>query len=136
MPRFDGPVTTPRIDTHYIVTEVGAANLKRLSSIEQTHALIGEPIRSSVMRWLRLPGSPILFEGGPRHPGSLSNERSRLRKRNMMMNRRAFSASLAAGAAASLISTRGIAAEHNVCASTVLRGGHSLAKRRLHGNKI
>jgi len=39
--RLDGPVTTPRIDTHYIVTEFGAANLKGLSSTERAHALIG-----------------------------------------------------------------------------------------------
>jgi itaconate CoA-transferase len=38
--RLDGPVTTPRIDTHYIVTEFGAANLKGLSSAERAHALI------------------------------------------------------------------------------------------------
>ena len=39
--RLDGPVTTPRTDTHYIVTEFGAANLKGLSSTERAHALIG-----------------------------------------------------------------------------------------------
>jgi itaconate CoA-transferase len=39
--RLDGPVTTPRIDTHYIVTEFGAANLKGLSSTERAHSLIG-----------------------------------------------------------------------------------------------
>src|ERR1700751_1494159 len=39
--RLDGPVTTPRIDTHYIVTEFGAVNLKGLSSSERAHALIG-----------------------------------------------------------------------------------------------
>ena len=38
--RLDGPVTTPRIDTHYIVTEFGSANLKGLSSAERAHALI------------------------------------------------------------------------------------------------
>jgi itaconate CoA-transferase len=38
--RLDGPVTTPRIDTHYIVTEYGAANLKGLSSTERARALI------------------------------------------------------------------------------------------------
>ena len=38
--RLDGPVTTPRIDTQYIVTEFGAANLKGLSSTERAHALI------------------------------------------------------------------------------------------------
>jgi acyl-CoA hydrolase len=41
VPRLDGPVTTPRIDTHYIVTEFGVANLKGLSSTERAHALIG-----------------------------------------------------------------------------------------------
>jgi itaconate CoA-transferase len=39
--RLDGPVTTPRTDTHYIVTEFGAANLKGLSSTERAYALIG-----------------------------------------------------------------------------------------------
>jgi itaconate CoA-transferase len=39
--QLDGPVTTPRIDTHYIVTEFGARNLKGLSSTERAHALIG-----------------------------------------------------------------------------------------------
>jgi itaconate CoA-transferase len=38
--RLEGPVTTPRIDTHYVVTEFGAANLKGLSSTERAHALI------------------------------------------------------------------------------------------------
>jgi itaconate CoA-transferase len=38
--RLDGPVTTPRIDTHYVVTEFGAVNLKGLSSTERAHALI------------------------------------------------------------------------------------------------
>jgi len=37
---LEGPVTTPRIDTHYVVTEFGAANLKGLSSTERAHALI------------------------------------------------------------------------------------------------
>jgi itaconate CoA-transferase len=42
VPRLDGPVTTPRIDTHYVVvTEFGAVNLKGLSSTERAHALIG-----------------------------------------------------------------------------------------------
>jgi itaconate CoA-transferase len=40
VPRLDGPVTTPRIDTHYVVTEFGAANLKGLSSTERAKALI------------------------------------------------------------------------------------------------
>jgi acyl-CoA hydrolase len=39
--RLEGPVTTPRIDTHYVVTEFGAANLKGLSSEERARALIG-----------------------------------------------------------------------------------------------
>jgi itaconate CoA-transferase len=38
--RLDGPVTTPRIDTHYVVTELGAVNLKGLSSTERAKALI------------------------------------------------------------------------------------------------
>jgi itaconate CoA-transferase len=41
VPRLEGPVTTPRIDTHYIVTEFGAVNLKGLSSTERADALIG-----------------------------------------------------------------------------------------------
>jgi acyl-CoA hydrolase len=36
-----GPVTTSRIDTHYVVTEFGSANLKGLSSTQRAHALIG-----------------------------------------------------------------------------------------------
>ena len=39
--KLDGPVTTPRIDTHWIVTEFGAVNLKGLSSTERAHSLIG-----------------------------------------------------------------------------------------------
>jgi itaconate CoA-transferase len=39
--RLDGPVTTPRIDTHYVVTEFGVVNLKGLSSAERAHALVG-----------------------------------------------------------------------------------------------
>jgi itaconate CoA-transferase len=38
--RLDGPVTTPRIDTHYVVTEYGVVNLKGLSSTERANALI------------------------------------------------------------------------------------------------
>jgi itaconate CoA-transferase len=38
--RLEGPVTTPRIDTHYVVTEFGAVNLKGCSSTERAHALI------------------------------------------------------------------------------------------------
>ena len=41
VPRLDGPVTTPRIDTHWIVTEFGAADLKGKSSTERALALIG-----------------------------------------------------------------------------------------------
>jgi itaconate CoA-transferase len=40
VPRLDGPVTTPRIDTHYIVTEFGVVNLKGLSSTERALKLI------------------------------------------------------------------------------------------------
>jgi itaconate CoA-transferase len=39
--RLDGPVTTPRIDTHHIVTEFGSANLKGLASSERARAVIG-----------------------------------------------------------------------------------------------
>jgi len=39
--RLEGPVTTPRTDVHYVVTENGVANLKGLSSTERAHALIG-----------------------------------------------------------------------------------------------
>jgi itaconate CoA-transferase len=38
--QLEGPVTTPRIDTHYVVTEFGAVNLKGLSSTERARALI------------------------------------------------------------------------------------------------
>jgi acyl-CoA hydrolase len=41
VPRLSGPVTTPRTDVHYVVTENGVANLKGLSSTERAHALIG-----------------------------------------------------------------------------------------------
>ena len=41
VPRLGGPVTTPRIDTHWIVTEHGRANMKGLSSTERAQALIG-----------------------------------------------------------------------------------------------
>ncbi|MEH3118851.1 MAG: 4-hydroxybutyrate--acetyl-CoA CoA transferase [Methylorubrum populi] len=40
VPRLSGPVTTPRIDTHWIVTEFGSANLKGRSSTERAQALI------------------------------------------------------------------------------------------------
>ena len=33
-------MTTPRNDTHYVVTEFGAVNLKGLSSTERAQALI------------------------------------------------------------------------------------------------
>jgi itaconate CoA-transferase len=35
-----GRFTTPRIDTHYVVTEFGAVNLRGPSSTERAHALI------------------------------------------------------------------------------------------------
>jgi itaconate CoA-transferase len=41
VPTLEGPVTTPRIDTQYIVTEFGAVNLKGRSSTERAKALIG-----------------------------------------------------------------------------------------------
>ena len=40
-PRLDGPVTTPRNDTHIVVTEFGHADLKGLSTEERARALIG-----------------------------------------------------------------------------------------------
>jgi itaconate CoA-transferase len=40
VPRLTGPVTTPRTDTHMVVTEYGVANLKGLSSTERAAALI------------------------------------------------------------------------------------------------
>lgn len=39
--RLDGPVTVPRIDTHWVVTEFGSVNLKGMSSTERAQALIG-----------------------------------------------------------------------------------------------
>ncbi len=39
--RLDGPVTVPRIDTHWVVTEFGSVNMKGLSSTERAKALIG-----------------------------------------------------------------------------------------------
>ncbi|MDP1739213.1 MAG: acetyl-CoA hydrolase/transferase C-terminal domain-containing protein [Caulobacter sp.] len=39
--RLDGPVTTPRNDTHIVVTEFGHADLKGLSVGERARALIG-----------------------------------------------------------------------------------------------
>lgn len=39
--RLDGPVTVPRIDTHWVVTEFGSANMKGLSSTERAKSLIG-----------------------------------------------------------------------------------------------
>ena len=41
VPRLSGPVTTPRTDVHYVVTENGVANLKGLSSTQRARALIG-----------------------------------------------------------------------------------------------
>lgn len=39
--RLDGPVTTPRNDTHLVVTEFGHVDLKGLSTEERARALIG-----------------------------------------------------------------------------------------------
>jgi len=39
--RLEGPVTTPRNDTHVVVTEFGCADLKGLSVFERSRALIG-----------------------------------------------------------------------------------------------
>lgn len=41
VPRLDGPVTTPRNDVHWIVTEHGAANLRGKSLRERAALLIG-----------------------------------------------------------------------------------------------
>jgi itaconate CoA-transferase len=38
--RLDGPVTTPRMDTHIVVTEFGWTDLKGKSSTERAKALI------------------------------------------------------------------------------------------------
>jgi itaconate CoA-transferase len=38
--RLEGPVTTPRMDTHFVITEFGWANLKGKSSMERAKALI------------------------------------------------------------------------------------------------
>ena len=40
VPRLSGPVTTPRNDVHFVVTEYGVANLKGLSVSERATALI------------------------------------------------------------------------------------------------
>lgn len=40
-PRLHGPVTTPRNDTHIVVTEFGHADLKGMSTEERAKALIG-----------------------------------------------------------------------------------------------
>jgi itaconate CoA-transferase len=40
VPRLDGPVTTPRIDTHFVVTEHGWTDLQGKSSRERVYALI------------------------------------------------------------------------------------------------
>ena len=40
VPRLDGPVTTPRNDTHIVVTENGSADLKGKSLRERAEALI------------------------------------------------------------------------------------------------
>ena len=39
-PRLEGPVTTPRTDTHIVVTEFGWADLKGKSSAERAKVLI------------------------------------------------------------------------------------------------
>ncbi|MDH4385492.1 MAG: acetyl-CoA hydrolase/transferase C-terminal domain-containing protein [Caulobacter sp.] len=39
--RLDGPVTTPRNDVHYVVTEYGHVDLKGLNEAERARALIG-----------------------------------------------------------------------------------------------
>ena len=39
--RLDGPVTTPRIDTQFVVTEFGWTDLKGKASTERAKALIG-----------------------------------------------------------------------------------------------
>lgn len=41
VPRLSGPVTTPRNDTHIVVTEYGWVDLKGLGSSERAQALIG-----------------------------------------------------------------------------------------------
>jgi itaconate CoA-transferase len=41
VPHLSGPVTTPRTDVHFAVTEYGIANMKGMSSTERAHALIG-----------------------------------------------------------------------------------------------
>ena len=41
VPRLAGPVTTPRNDTHIVVTEYGRVDLKGLGSSERAKALIG-----------------------------------------------------------------------------------------------
>jgi len=41
VPRIEGPVTDPRVDTQYVVTEYGVADLRGKSSTERTLALIG-----------------------------------------------------------------------------------------------
>ena len=41
MPRLHGPVTTPRNDTHIVVTEFGWADLKGKTLRERATALIG-----------------------------------------------------------------------------------------------
>ena len=41
VPKLEGPVTTPRNDVHYIVTEFGYAELRGKSLKERAEALIG-----------------------------------------------------------------------------------------------
>jgi itaconate CoA-transferase len=40
VPRLEGPVTTPRNDVHFVVTEFGSVDLKGKSSTERALALI------------------------------------------------------------------------------------------------
>ena len=40
VPRLDGPVTTPRNDVHYIVTEFGCADLRGKSLAQRAEAMI------------------------------------------------------------------------------------------------
>jgi itaconate CoA-transferase len=40
VPKFNGPVTDPRIDVHYVATEYGMVNLKGLSIKQRAEALI------------------------------------------------------------------------------------------------
>ena len=61
--RLSGPVTTPRTDTHYVVTENGVVNLKGLSSTERALALIN--LADPAFRE-NLPGSKHMREISPK----------------------------------------------------------------------